>query len=57
MEMEIKKFERDIIDSYKKSPAENLELRMQELIEHIQQEWSISKENLTLSQLKVIANT
>ena len=55
--MEIKKFERDIIDSYKKSPAENLELRMQELIEHIQQEWSISKENLTLSQLKVIANT
>ncbi len=55
--MEIQKFERDVIDSYKKNSSETLEIRMQELIEHIQNEWEISKENLTLSQLKVIANT
>ena len=55
--MEIQKFERDVIDSYKNNSADTLKIRMQELIEHIQQEWDISKEDLTLSQLKIVANT
>jgi hypothetical protein len=55
--MEIQKFERDIIDYYKKNPAESLEIRMQELIDHIQHEWSIAREDLDLPQLKAIAST
>jgi len=55
--MEIQKFERDIRDYYKKNASESLELRMQELIDHIQDEWSISREALDLSQLKAITST
>jgi hypothetical protein len=55
--MQIQKFERDIINSYKKNRAQTLELRMQELVEHIQEEWDSPKENLSLEQLKVITNT
>jgi len=55
--MQIKKFERDIRDYYKNNASESLELRMQELIDHIQDEWSISREALDLPELKVITST
>ncbi len=55
--MQIQKFERDIITNYKKSSAETLDARMQELVTHIQEEWDISKEDFSLEQLKVIVNT
>lgn len=55
--MQIKKFERDIRDYYKNNASESLELRMQELIDHIQDEWSISREALDLPELKAITST
>lgn len=55
--MEIQKFERDVIDSYKNSAQETLDARMQGLVEHIQDEWSVKKEDLNLAELKIITNT
>ncbi len=55
--MQMPQFERDIIDRYKKTSAQSLDERVQELVEHIQAEWDIKRDNLSLEQLKAVVNT
>ena len=54
--MEIQKFERDITDFYKKSGDDALDARVSALIAHIQEEWSVGKSQLSLSQIKILAS-
>lgn len=55
--MELSKFERDIAISYKNLKSESLNDKVSHIIEHIQNEWSVSKSELSSSQLKTLAET
>jgi hypothetical protein len=54
--MNIEQFERDLKNSYKLINASTNEEKIHKLFEHIQNEWNLGAEKLTLHELKIISS-
>ncbi len=54
--MQLPKFERDVINSYKKTEGETLEEKVEAIVSHVESEWNTKKNDLTSVQLKVLAD-
>lgn len=53
--MDLEKFERDLRSFYKNSAAKEITKKVQDMLAHIHDEWEIPAENLTLHELKLLA--
>lgn len=54
--MNIEQFERDIKNSYKTIEAVSKSEKIQKLFEHIQNEWNLDPQKLTLHELKIVTS-
>jgi hypothetical protein len=55
--MDLEKFERDVKSNYKRRTAKDLGKKVSGLVGHINSEWNIPPENLTLHELKLLCDT
>ena len=55
--MDLEKFERDITTKYKKKRSTDLVKKISTLLDHVEQEWNIPKNDLTQTELKIVAST
>ena len=52
--MNIEEFERDLKNSYKSIEASSIEEKIKKLLVHIEDEWTIDPNKLTLHELKIL---
>ncbi len=55
--MDLEKFERDLKAKYRRTRSAELSKRVHSLVEHIENEWKVKPENLTLHELKILSQT
>lgn len=55
--MNIEEFERDLKNSYKSIEASSIEEKIKKLLMHIEDEWNIDPNKLTLHELKILSAT
>lgn len=55
--MDLEKFERDVKSSYKERADKELGTKVSGLLEHVNSEWAIPPEKLTLHELKMLCDT
>lgn len=55
--MDLEKFERDITTKYAKKRSTDLNKKVRSLFDHIDQEWNLPTEEMTQTELKIVAAT